>query len=54
MLPNVIYIAHDAKLQQIFYIANDLSKKVQKFFILQSRVCKIGYLKTENHKKDTS
>ena len=43
MLPNVIYIVHDAKLQQIFYIANDLSKKVQKIFVLQSRVYKIAY-----------
>jgi len=40
---NARYIVHDAKLQQIIYIANDLSKKAQKFFILQSVVYKMAH-----------
>jgi hypothetical protein len=39
MVANAIYVVHDAKLQQIFYIANDLSKKMQYIFILQCGDC---------------
>jgi len=44
IVSNVIYIVRDAKVQQIFYIANDLSKKVQKNFILQSRNSKMTFI----------
>ena len=53
MLPNVIYIVHDAKLQQIFYIANDLSKKVQNIFILQTRLYKMGIIRKKREPKRT-